>query len=90
MAYRTPEIEENIVDGRDDTNTPSLEGKPHRHGGPTADDLEARSNLGGHELQLPINNATATYSARWHARKMPDAEIPGEASLPSAKAPSPT
>ena len=60
MAYRTSEIEENIVDGVDELNTPSLALKPHRRGGLTADDLEARSNLGGHVLQLPINNATTT------------------------------
>ena len=52
------EIEQDNVDGVDATNNPSLE--PHRRGGRTADDLEARSNLGGHELQLPINPTTTT------------------------------
>ena len=56
------EIEQDNVDGVDATNNPSLE--PHRRGGRTADDLEARSNLGGHVLQLPINNANTTTKRR--------------------------
>ena len=83
-------IEQNNVGDIDATNNPSLE--PHRRGGPTADDLETRSNLGAHELQLSINTTTTIYGGVLARTKDDRCRYfrRGFATLPSANAPSPT